>query len=177
MDQNVFNKGLQKIIVKKSLFLVAVVLLIFFVSALILFGDYSSKAINYQNQNQQKLQKIDRVAKYNKSNKELKEFLTSLPKQLGTDELANQVEDYAVRNHIDIVDVLSKDPKISDHSVSIEIHLSVKVRNFNDLVLFFHVVETSPFSLKVDFWSGKIGDANTGLMDGDINIIATQIKI
>src|SRR5438093_1626496 len=109
MTQSSFNNFFQNVILKKNIFLVIVVVLIFFISAIILFGDYSSKKMNYQNQNQNKLQKISRAEEYNKSKEELKKFTSSLPKPLISDEIVNEVEDYAIRNNISILDVSSKD--------------------------------------------------------------------
>ncbi len=176
MDQNSINKSIQKIIEKKSLFLVIVVFLLFLVSAVILFGDYSSKMVNYQSQDKIKRQKIDLIAEYEKSETDLKEFLAALPKRFSTDELLSQVENYALKNHINIVNVSSKDAQNYKNYTSIGMHMSFKVKNFMDMISFFQNIEKSPYALSVESWIGKAGETRDGAIDCEINIIATQIK-
>ena len=100
-----------------------------------------------------------------------------MPKTISTDALINQVDDYAIQNHIEILDVSAKDPQKLEDYTSLGIHLAVKVKDFKDLVLFFYMIETSPYSLKVESLNGKIQDSKVGSITCDINIISNQIKL
>jgi hypothetical protein len=177
MNQNNVNKNIQKVLANKSFFLIIIVFVVFLIIAIILYGDYSSKTFNYKNQNEKKLQKIDRIIVYSKSKDEIEKFLSSLPKPLSSDELVNLVDDYAIQNHIDILNVVAKQSQKYEKYISMEIHMAAKVQNFKDLVSFFYLIENSPYLFKLDAWSGRTGDSSTGIIDCDINIIATQIKI
>src|SRR5205085_1428706 len=128
----------QNVILKKNFFLVIVVVLIFFITAVILFGDYSSKMGNYKNENQKKMEKISRIKEYSQSKENLAKFMAAVPKSLGPDELVAQVDDFALHNHISIVNVSSKDMQKFDEYVTMEIQISVKAQNFKDMVSFFH---------------------------------------
>ena len=177
MDKNSLNRIIYKIIEKKSVFLVVVVVLLSFISAVILFGDFSSKALNYQKENKLKIEKIARIAEHEQTNQRLKDLVASLRKPIDTDKLLNQVEDYAVKNHIDIVRVSAKDAQKSSKSTSIGMSMSFKVKSFTDLVSFLEMIENSPYFLRVESWLGNVEDPQKGSMECDINVATTQIKI
>jgi hypothetical protein len=176
MDQNKVNKGIQKILDNKNIFLVVVVVLIFFICAVILFGDFYSKIVNYRDLNRGKLEKIALVDSFNKSKDAVDNFKKSVPKPLSGDELINQIEEYATHNHINVIDVASKDPQNFDNYISTGMNMTVKVKDFKDLVSFFNMVETSPYSLKVEVWSAKSKNAADGSFDCEMYIVASQIK-
>jgi hypothetical protein len=176
MDLDI-NKILQNIIAKKNIFLAVVVVLIFLISGIALFGDYSTKATSYKLQNQKKSEKIERITEYNKSNEDFKKFISSVPKPLGADELVSQVEDYAVQNHINISNVssTSMQKNAQSQTLSMDMHFNIRAKNFKDLVSFFHMVEAA-YSFKIQAWSGRKADP-TGAIDCDLTITSTQLNI
>ncbi len=176
MDQNV-NNIVKKFIEKKSLFLVLVVFLLFVVSAIVLFGDFSSKAVKYRKQNEEKLKKVARIAEYEKSNKEIKDFIFSLPESFDAEKIANQVAEYASTNHINVLRTSSKDVQVYDKYSIIGIRVSFIARNFHDLVSFFRAIENSPYYFKIESWLGKTVNSGDGSIESEVNIIAYQIKI
>ena len=176
MSQNPLDMGIQKIIENKSVFLVIVVVLIAVICGVILFGDYSTKVVNYKEQNKSKLEKIDLISAANKSTEALDGFAKNFPNSFSGDELANKVEEYAIRHHINIVDMTSKDPQKLDMYATISIKTSFVVKDFKDLVAFFDEIENSPYSLKVESLSAGTRDATDGSFSCEVNIVATQIK-
>jgi hypothetical protein len=176
MDLAKLIEFLQNIIAKKNIFLAVIVVLCFVMSAIILFGNLSSKIINLKNENQKKLQKISKITELNDAKVKLNEFISSLPKPLSGEELVTKVEDYAIQNHINILNVSSTDIQKHDHYVSMGINMSLKVQNFKDLISFFHGIEKSPLLLKIDNWTGRTGEP-LGSIDCEISIIVTQLNI
>lgn len=175
MDLSSINKIIQTIISKKSIFLAVVVVLGFIVSAIVLYGDFSTKINSFETQNQSKIKKIDRIKEYDQSKEELKKFLASLPRPLNPDELIGQVEDYAINNRITIVNISSKDMEKHDDYKSMEITMSIKAPSFKNLLTYFRVLETSPYSLRIKSFSTQKGETPESL-ESNLIIIATELN-
>lgn len=176
MDINTLNKSIQQIIERKSLFLVVVVLLIFFMIGAALFGDYSSKRVNYQNQIKEKLNRNSVVDDYDKSMAQFNEYASSLAKSATGDALI-QLEDYASQYNINVLNASPGEVQEHGYYSSIGFHLSVRVGDFKDLISFLQTVENSPFRFKVDYYTATMADVNTGSINCEINITSTQIKL
>lgn len=169
------SKGLKKIIEQKSIFLVIIVLLAFFVGGVVLWGGFSAKLVSYQNQIQQKKQKYNLIEEYNKVKKQFDEYAATLPKPRTSDSLINQISDYAAQNHAEI-DFNPQGTKKIDFYQSTAIHLNVKVKDFRDLVSFMQMLETSPYSFKIENLTGTMEASENGSISFDLNITSIQIK-
>jgi len=83
---------------------------------------------------------------------ELDEYLANVPQELGEDELATKLTDWAVARNIKIVSVSpvkKKEEKLHD---TYSINLSIETEDFNDFWLFIHDIESSPYALRIDRW-------------------------
>ena len=130
------NKGLQNILAKKSFILVVVVVLAFFIFGVALWGSFSSKRVAYQNQIQQKKQKNLVIEEHDKVRKKLSEYLASLTKPLTSDALSNKIVDYAAQYNVEIIEINPGDIKKFDYYISIPIQLTVKTKDFKNLISF-----------------------------------------
>jgi hypothetical protein len=175
MDLNKLIEIFQTIISRKNIFLAVIVVLGFLMGAVILFGNLSSKIINLKNENQKKSEKITKITELTQSKTKLKEFMSSFPKALSGEELVTKVEDYAIQNHINILNVSSTDMQKHDNYVSMGITMNFKAPNFKNLISFIYAMEKSPLLFKVENWTGKSEEAR-GSIDCEINITATQLN-
>ncbi len=168
--------NLQQMIAKKSIFLVIVVLLLFFIGGIVLWGGVSSKMVSYQNQIQQKKQKYSVIEDYVQNKKRFDDYIGTLRKVLTSDALINQISDYASQNHVE-VDFNPQGTKKYDLYTSTAIHLTVRVKDFKDLVSFVQMLETSPYGFRVENLAGKMDDSETaGFITFDLNLTSAQIK-
>lgn len=177
MDQNGLNKIIQQITDNKNIFLVFVVVLFFVIAAVILFGDYSSKFESYKKQNQSKMEKVSLLGEFNRSKEALDVFLKSRPKTLEGNELVSKIEEYAVANHINIIDITSRDPQRYDVYMTTAIRMNMNAKSFKELVSFLNKVETSNYALRVESLSVKAKSPNDGSFNCEVNIVATQMKL
>ena len=169
-------KLIQKVIQNKSLFFVVVVVLAFSVAGVVLWGGFNSKMVFYQNQIRQKKEKNTIILEYNKVKKQLDEYLSSLSKPLTSEALISKIASYASQSHIDIVDINPQGTKKFDNYVSIIINLSITAKDFRDIVSFIRLLETSPYSFKIQNWKGKMPDSEAGVTACDLNIVSVQVK-
>ncbi|MBI3602492.1 MAG: type 4a pilus biogenesis protein PilO [Candidatus Omnitrophica bacterium] len=178
IQQMDLNKVFEKLFEKKSLLAAVAVLVLVSVVAMALLKDYSSKAANYQNQMQQMHQKIDMIARHEESLKQLNQLTSSLPKPMSTQKLINQLTDYATQNQVDILDITPKETKRENLYTITVVHSSVNASSFKNLLLFLRAVETSPYALRVESWSGKSqeSDLGTGAVSCEIDIASIEIK-
>ena len=175
MDQNI-SRYVQQIVERKGVVLVLVIVVMCMTGAAVLFREFSSQMTNYQEQIKQKNEKNNKIAEHEKSFTQLNELKSLLVKTTSQEELINQLEDYASKDNVSILNENTADTKDQNYYTATGMHLSIKVENFQNLVSFLHRVETSPYAFKVEYWSATVEDANKGSIHCEINITSIQIK-
>ena len=161
---------------KKSLLVVIVVAMIVLTGVLVLFNDYSLKTANYQGQIQQLHQKADTIDQQTQSTQDLKNYVSSLAKERKQETLVNQLTDCAAKNQVEIIDITPEKMVKEKNYISTEVSLRINASSFKNLLLFLQTIETPPYSLKVEYWSGKLQDPDKGSITCEMNIASIQIK-
>ena len=170
------NNALQNILAKKSIILVVVVVLAFFILGIVLWGSFSSKTAAYQNQIQQKKQKSIIIEERDKVKKRLSEYVASLTKPLTSDALTNKIADYALQYNVEIVEINAGEVKKFDYYISTPILLTVKIRDFKNLISFMKILETGKYAFKIEKWKGSMDESGAEAANYEFNLTSVQVK-
>ncbi len=170
------NNTLQNILAKKSLILVVVVVLAFFILGIVLWGSFSSKTAAYQSQIQQKKQKNIVIEERGNVKKQLSDYVAALPKPLTSDALTNKIADYALQHNVEIIEINAGDIKKFDYYIVTPILLTVKIKDFKDLVSFMNMLETGKYPFKIEKWKGTMDESDAEATSYEFNLTSVQVK-
>ena len=171
------NKILGKLLDQKTLFAILLVVLAALAAALMLFKDYSVRVNHLQQQNKQVSHKVDVIKDHDTSAQKLNAFSSSLPKSLTGEMFINQLSDYAAQNQVEILNITPGATKKEDFYNVTSVHLNATANSFKNMLLFLKTIETSPYALRVDSWSGQLQESNnSSSVNCEMDIASIEVK-
>lgn len=94
---------------------------------------------------------------YNKSKSDLDEFLNKIPEPITENGLMDKITDLAVARNVQIESfVPTKNQNEPLYTLS-SITLNVAARDYKNMWLFIHDIETSPYAIRIENWTGNMG--------------------
>lgn len=130
-----------------------------FLTVFIMFKIFSGQQEETQNlkiQVSQMGKRVVVVAKHDQALKELNAFVESLPTGIPQSSLIDKVTDFAEKSNINIVTfspVATEENEFYKHS---RVSLQISADQYKNFLRFIHDIESSPFNLRVDKWSGSL---------------------
>ncbi len=137
----------------------AVKALLILVSFLFMFNIFSAKqkeARELKTKITEMEDKMESINNYQKDLKELNHYIESLSAGIPDYEIIDKLSDFAEKRNIHI---LSFSPAKSENEKFYRrtmIDLNISAGSYKDLALFIYDIESSPFNLRVDQWTGQL---------------------
>ena len=104
---------------------------------------------------------------------ELTKFKTGFPEKLDEESMIQAILK-AASQHLAKISSFSPAQEESDqYKKTTRINLTVNTDNFDDMILFIKSIESLPYSIKIDFWSGS----QPSQIDSTIKFITSNMKI
>ena len=156
---------------------ITIVILILFGTLIFIFQQYRSQEEDLQKQIKLMQEKIKTIQDYEESLKTLETYMASLPQNLEEGKVVKQLAVYATQNHVIILSFIPLGMESGAFDSITKIRLTVWVKTYKDMVRFIRTIETSPFGLRIDSWSGGLQNHKFGLNGVGATIEISSIKI
>ncbi|MBF0531800.1 MAG: type 4a pilus biogenesis protein PilO [Candidatus Omnitrophica bacterium] len=114
-------------------------------------------------------QKTETVAAGKAAAKEYADFFAQLPKPIESDELRDVLSQLAVERHIQILEFTPLGNKENESINLLQVRMNLVSDTYRDMVAYIRAIETLPFAVRVDKWSGRTKDAR---FQGEVNSLA-----
>jgi len=155
------------------------IIVIFLLAGLFyIFNQYRGKMSDYQEQTKLLQEKIQAIADLQDSKKKLEKFVSDLPQELPESNVIKQLVAYSTQNNVVIISYLPMEVVDNAYVSMTKYRLVVWTTNYKNMVRYIRTIESSPFGLRVDEWSGgktsnKLGGSGVG---ANIDIISLKTK-
>lgn len=112
------------------------------------------------------------------------EFKNTFPKPLNTDQLIDQISTLAVDNGIQIETFSPAQEQSDTYKKVVSLDITVSSPNYESLIIFAKGIESLPYSIRIDEWSGRMAapirqSSRSSFQDKNIqdDEISAKIKI
>lgn len=107
------------------------------------------------------------------------QYMKALPQSIDSDALMKEVSEIAERNQIRVLSFLPSEAKINDLVTASDLDLTLSAPKYENVVAFLAALEKSPFLIRVDRWSGQVGEGRgpENQKTVDVRMVVQGLKI
>ncbi len=109
-----------------------------------------------QTEVRQMTEKLAAAQEYEVVKKEYEDFIKAFPQAIPSDQLINRLSQVAVSHSVQILAFSPEERKSNDFFEQTSVSLNIASDNYDNMVSFIKEVESSPTSIFVQKWSGKV---------------------
>ncbi len=143
---------------------------------------YSGKKLKYEllkNEEKKLQEKMQIVDGIKTAEAKFKNFTDNFSKAIPSDQLVDKLSEFAVNRNVQILSFSPAEEKQNDYAKLTSVRLNITSESYENVVLFIKDIESAPYALRVDKWSGSM-TTNTDQKKKDDqveNIINANLEI
>ncbi len=118
--------------------------------------------------------KVAAIKTHEVTQKEFKELIDHLPAGILEDSLVDHLTDFAGKRNIQIQSFSPANKTQKNYYTQMTVLLKVAAKNYKDMILFLNDIESSPYNLRIDRWTGTMEAEKD---EGKEGIIVAQLEI
>ncbi|HQP10199.1 MAG TPA: type 4a pilus biogenesis protein PilO [Candidatus Omnitrophota bacterium] len=99
--------------------------------------------------------KLAALEQFNAVKKENKDFLEKMPQAITDDQLIETFSEFAFQRNVQIISFSPAQKKSNSLLTLTSIELNIVSENYENIILFIHDIENSPYAIRIGQWSGK----------------------
>ena len=114
--------------------------------------------------------RLDMIQQKTAAEQTLKTYLSTYPTAIPTNQLIGKISEFAEEAHVNII---SFSPVKLSESVFITqytINLDIQGKTYQNIVDFVHIIETSPYTLRINKWTGRSRGTVGGGFHGETEV-------
>jgi len=167
----------EKLLRRPDLLIIMGVILVTFIGTFQLYTNQKKRTASLQEEilvMQEKLEAVETLKEISKDhNKLLKDF----PESVSEQKFTNLLSKFTFDNDVEIISFSPAKKKTYDLANLTKIDLNITSRNYKDTIRFINDIENSPYSIRIEHWSGKMpGGAESETIVSKISISSIEIK-
>jgi len=151
-----FNQAKAVLTSRIDIVLIVLLISITFFSTLTIYNGRKKKAESLNIEITEKEEKLIIVEKYRELTKEFHDFIDNYPKHIPRGQLINKLSEFAIQHNVQIENFAPASQQTDDYTKITTIQINISSEGYNNIILFMRAIETAPYSITVEEWSGKI---------------------
>jgi len=126
------------------------------------FTNYQAVSMQVRVKETEVQARLDMIQQRDSAEAAYKDFLSKFPEVIPVNQFIGKISDFAEEAHVNIVSFSPVKSKEGEYTTHYVINLDVEAQTYQDLVNFLHIVESSPYTLRLNKWTGRPMGGNRG---------------